>query len=1231
MKNINLIVLMKNLIVISVMILSFDTIYAKEATMHPFVEIGNDKNFIKSENTIYKINKEFLENPNMLNQNIVLENSFVHDNNILSLKLEPFSIFDTDSKLLVVREGNVYELNPVQMQFYKGSVSELPNSFAYLAVFDDNAYGFVSITEKERDVLYELKIKEDNSENKYYSFAEVDNLLLNGNNFQCHIEEQPEYFLRAEELLTNYEQKKRKGEHSPNFLSNEIYKADIAVECDYRYFQMMNYDEDLAIKHAMSIYGAVSAIYQKQLDCFLNISYFKLWTSDDPYNGTGAGEIMDSFAAYWRENMSHVDRSVAQIVSSFNDGGMANGVGVLCNKQYGYSSALVNGVQMYPNDGSSFWNVFVVGHELGHLFGAVHTHNCFWNPPIDSCFAAEGGDCFSEISMKRGTLMSYCNFRGVLFHERVADYLKSYIQNSCLQTQTIINTPTLLSPTNNQTDIQKGQLFEWSVVSGIDAYIIQISQFSDFRLIFYEEELENSSVTINHLNSGQKFYWRVRTRKELQYSNWSGIKTFYTSGNNCVNNSLYIHEAGNYVEVPIDINYLDEITIEAWFNLQYNENFQWIVGDGPNYTNIGIVYDKRSWDMRYHFTTTKYGPGALGNGSHLITNNKWYHIAMVYDGKTVKCFINGELDLETPMTGLVRNSQMMSFGAGGNYELEYMDGYVDEIRIWDIARSEADINKTMYKSLHGNFENLIGYWKLDGITNNKIKDFSGNDNDGEIIGNIDFQSAYLGCDMYVIPSEVELISPENNIQINDNKIEFSWKKPEYIDNFKLQIATNYNFSNVLIDLEVENDSTISINELERCSRYYWRVAAVFEDEIGPWSDVSAFDVIQDIDIYVSGETHVCQGDTAVYTASSLIGDNTWTCVGGKILEETQETLIVVWNESPDGTISIEQTMNICEGNYSLNVSIIEKPEKPLISKEENQLISSAVKGNQWFKNRQILEGETSQYIDFEYDVTYNVIVTNENGCISEISDDFIVNSGEPAITGASDVCLFEEVNYSTVFIDDAEYNWQVTNGSIIGKNNLNEVSVLWELIGIGNISLIRTMDGNNKKEVSSDVNIHQLPDKPFISYNNDNILKSSAEYGNQWYLNGSKIEGATDAEYQIKEEGLYQVQVTDEYGCISEMSDEFFYTNIFESNETENFLLYPNPSKNEIVIELKEVNHDNITFIISDINGKVINIKSSYINFGQYKLDVSELNSGTYNIKLIIGSQVFSKKFSVAK
>lgn len=77
-----------------------------------------------------------------------------------------------------------------------------------------------------------------------------------------------------------------------------------------------------------------------------------------------------------------------------------------------------------------------------------------------------------------------------------------------------------------------------------------------------------------------------------------------------------------------------------------------------------------------------------------------------------------------------------------------------------------------------------------------------------------------------------------------------------------------------------------------------------------------------------------------------------------------------------------------------------------------------------------------------------------------------------------------------------------------------------------------------------------LPKKPLISADSaTNIcagttvrLNSSIRSGNQWFRNGTMINGANQAYYDVQLSGNYNVQVTNEFGCVSEFSDTTIVT-----------------------------------------------------------------------------------------
>ena len=98
------------------------------------------------------------------------------------------------------------------------------------------------------------------------------------------------------------------------------------------------------------------------------------------------------------------------------------------------------------------------------------------------------------------------------------------------------------------------------------------------------------------------------------------------------------------------------------------------------------------------------------------------------------------------------------------------------------------------------------------------------------------------------------------------------------------------------------------------------------------------------------------------------------------------------------------------------------------------------------------------------------------------------------------------------------------------------------------------------------------PAKPVISVANATsaspTLTSSASTGNQWFLNGAAISGATDATYTTTQSGLYKVQVKVD-DCASEFSTE---TNLIitavESITNIPVEVYPNPASDWLVISL---------------------------------------------------------------
>ncbi|MBC7934603.1 MAG: gliding motility-associated C-terminal domain-containing protein [Rhizobacter sp.] len=81
--------------------------------------------------------------------------------------------------------------------------------------------------------------------------------------------------------------------------------------------------------------------------------------------------------------------------------------------------------------------------------------------------------------------------------------------------------------------------------------------------------------------------------------------------------------------------------------------------------------------------------------------NKTYHVAMVYNGSTLKYYRNGFLFSQLPVTGnMIQNNVPTGIGFLSTFvNPENFIGFINNVRIWNVARSQQDIRGNMNSTL----------------------------------------------------------------------------------------------------------------------------------------------------------------------------------------------------------------------------------------------------------------------------------------------------------------------------------------------------------------------------------------------------------------------------------------------------------------------------------------------------------------------------------------------------
>jgi hypothetical protein len=164
-------------------------------------------------------------------------------------------------------------------------------------------------------------------------------------------------------------------------------------------------------------------------------------------------------------------------------------------------------------------------------------------------------------------------------------------------------------------------------------------------------------------------------------------------------------------------------------------------------------------------------------------------------------------------------------------------------------------------------------------------------------------------------------------------------------------------------------------------------------------------------------------------------------------------------------------------------------------------------------------------------------------------------------------------------------------------------------------------------EDSVHVTVNPLPLAPVITQ--DSIwLISDQPSGNQWYLDGSAVAGATNDSLDWVTEGQngqYTLLYTDQNGCstFSLVTNIITITTIgFEENEAFDVNMYPNPTDGLLNMELStQVD----LMLVVTLSGQVVQTQQQLIS-GIQTIDLSDLPDGVYLIQLVKDDQVVNRR-----
>ncbi len=550
------------------------------------------------------------------------------------------------------------------------------------------------------------------------------------------------------------------------------------------------------------------------------------------------------------------------------------------------------------------------------------------------------------------------------------------------------------------------------------------------------------------------------------------------------------------------------------------------------------------------------GSGLSGTVS--VNDGFWHHVAVVYDplaSNMYSLYVDGVLDVTGNISTTINTVSGVDMRIGQRIDgVNSFDGDIDEVRVFDYARTATDILAEMNSEYCILPVGLVAYYRL---------------NEGIPLGN-----------------NTALTSAIEDVNANSGTL----------NNFSLS-GTSSNWINGPSISIGPTSSTINANS---CSNYIspsgnntWTTSGTYTDIV---PNAAGCDSIITINLTVTPLTNsINEAVCDLYISPS--GNNTWT-MSGVYTDTLQgaggcDSVITVNLTVAPLTSSINEA--VCDsytspsGNYTWTINGVYTDTVQAIGGCDSVItvnltinsFATTIFGN-GCESYTSLSGNNTWTASGIYQENY----TNIEGCDSIVHYDIVINDQYATVLNI-DTC-------ETVYVSPGG-NSLIVSGTYYDTLQTAE--------GCDSTFVINLVLNAIDNSISTD------PSGTILTAN----FSGATTY--QWIdcNTNNPIPGETNSTFNAVLNGSFAVEITND-GC-SEISPCIFVTSVGINELIKNKIkMYPNPAQDEIVVDLG-ISYTNLKIEIIDISGRrVFNLETKEQQIMQMK---PKLKSGIYLIRLL--------------
>ena len=183
------------------------------------------------------------------------------------------------------------------------------------------------------------------------------------------------------------------------------------------------------------------------------------------------------------------------------------------------------------------------------------------------------------------------------------------------------------------------------------------------------------------------------------------------------------------------------LTMEVWINPDASTNARQIIINREGEYEVAL---DPNGHIQWAFANADPG-WAWHDTGVVVPLHTWSHIAISYDNGVITTYLNGVAAEVYNGSGAIGDNHValdeLRIGGRSNAPAgQYFDGRINEVQVWNVARSGAEVLTDMAGGLTGGEAGLLGFWRFNENSGTTVNNLVLANNDGTLGGGVSGES-----------------------------------------------------------------------------------------------------------------------------------------------------------------------------------------------------------------------------------------------------------------------------------------------------------------------------------------------------------------------------------------------------------------------------------------------------------------------------------------------------------